>query len=62
MLTMMKATVHLGQNYDENLISHGNTNFEELKTFLDITQKLILDQNHKILNVSTIEWQNLLLG
>ena len=55
--TTMKAAVHLGQNYNENLITCRNTNFEELKTLLDITQKFLLVLNHEILNVSTIKWQ-----
>ena len=29
---------------------------KELKTLFDITEKLILEQNFDILNVSTIEW------
>ena len=57
MSTTMKAAVHLGQNYNDNLMTHRNTNFEELEMLFDITQKLILEQNHEILNVSTIEWQ-----
>ena len=52
----MKAAVHLGENYNENLIAYRNTNFDALKTLFDITQKLIVDQKHEILNVSTIEW------
>ena len=56
MSTTMNAAAHLGQNYTEFLIAHKNTNFDALKTLLDITQKLILDQNSEILNVSKIEW------
>ena len=55
--TAMKATVHLGQNYHENLVTYRNTNSEELKDVVDITQKLILDQNLVILNVPTMEWK-----
>ena len=33
-----------------------NTNFEELKTWFDITQRSILDRAFEILNVSTNEW------
>ena len=57
MSTAMKAAVHLGQNYKDNSVSYRNTNFEELKTLFDIMQKLILDQDFGILNVSTIEWE-----
>ena len=56
MSTTMKASVHLGPNYDEIGVAHKNTNFEELKTLLDITQRLTLDHAVEILNVSTIEW------
>ena len=55
MSTTMKASVHLGPNYNENLVENRNTNFEELKTFFDITQRLILEHEFEILNVSTIE-------
>ena len=53
MSTTMKAAVHLGQTYNENLITCRNTNFEELKMLFDVTQKLILDQNFEILTVAT---------
>ena len=55
--TSMKAAVHLGDTYNKNLVAHRNTNFDALGTFFDITQKLILDENHEILNFSTIEWR-----
>ena len=32
MLTTMRASVHLGPNYNEKLVGHRNTNFENLKT------------------------------
>ena len=46
----------MGQIFHDNLLTCRNTNLEELKTFFDITQKLILDLKNKILNVSTIDW------
>ena len=52
----MEASVHIGENYNDILSAYRNTNFDGLKTLLDITQKLILDQNYEILNVSAIEW------
>ena len=54
--TTMRAAVHLGQHQNENLVTHKNTNSQELKALFDITLKLILDQNFEILNVSTIGW------
>ena len=56
MSTTMKVVIHLGHNYHEHLTTYRNTNFE-LKTLLDITQKLSLNQKHEILNVSTMELQ-----
>ena len=53
----MKAAIHLGENYNENLFTYKNTNFKALKTLFDITQKLILNQKHEIRHVSTIDWQ-----
>ena len=41
MSTTMKAAIHLGPNYVENLEVFRNTNFEELQNLIDITQKLI---------------------
>ena len=35
----MKAAVHLGPNYKENLEVYRNTNFEELQNLFDITQR-----------------------
>ena len=49
--TTMKAAIHLGENYNQHLEGYRNTNFDALKTLFDITQKLILNQNHEILNV-----------
>ena len=53
----MTAAIHLGDNYNDNVIAHQNTNFDALKKLFDITQKLSLDQKNDIKNVSTIEWQ-----
>ena len=55
MWTTMNVAMHSGENYNENLIVRRNPHFDELKTLFDITQKLILKQNHEILNISTIE-------
>ena len=55
MSTTMKAAVHLGPNYRENLEVSRKTNFEELKNLFDITQRLILEHEAEILNVSPID-------
>ena len=52
----MKAAIHLGENYNDNLFTYRNTNFGAPKTLFDLTQKLILNQRHEIRYVSTIEW------
>ena len=51
-----KSSVYLGLQYQENLVAYKNTNFEELKTLFDITQRLIVEQSFEILNVSTMIW------
>ena len=55
--TTMKAADHLGPNYKENLVVCKNTNFEELKNLFDITQRMILEDDAEILNISTIVWK-----
>ena len=52
MLTTVKAAVHLGPNYTEELEVYRNTNFEELQNLFYITQKLIVDHQAEILDVS----------
>ena len=56
MSTTMKADVHLGPNYKDNLEVIRNTNFEELKNLFDITPRMMLGHEAGILNVSTIGW------
>ena len=55
MSSAMKAAIHLGPNYTENLEVFKNTNFEEIQSLFGITQKLILDHSEEILNVKPIE-------
>ena len=52
----MKAAIHLGPSYIEILEVHRNTNVEEVQNIFDITQKLKLDHQDDILNVTTINW------
>ena len=54
MPTTTKSSVHLGLQYQENLAAYRNTNFEELKTLFDITQRLIVEQSFEILDVSSM--------
>ena len=39
-----------------NLEVYKNTNFEKLQTLFDITQKLILDYQTELLNVTPVDW------
>ena len=55
MFSSIKAAIHLGPNYLENLEVYKNTNFEELQSIFNNTQKLFLEHSEEILNVSTIE-------
>ena len=55
MSATMKTAVHLGLDHEKNLLIAKNTDFEELKTLFDITQKLILEQKkHETKGGSTI--------
>ena len=44
----MQAAVHLGKDDQENLRTTNNTDFDKIKPLLDITPKLIVDQEHDI--------------
>ena len=55
MSSSMKAAVHLGPNYLANLEVYKNTNFEEIQSLFNITQKLIQEHSEEILKVNTIE-------
>ena len=55
MSSSMKAAIHLGPNYSENLEVYKNTNFEEIQSLFKITQKLFLEHSEVIVNVNTIE-------
>ena len=51
----VKAAIHFGPNHVANLEVYKNTNFEEIQSLFNITQKLILEHSEEILNVNTIE-------
>ena len=50
----MKVTIHLGPNYLANLEVHKNTNFEEVQSLFQITQKWLVEHSEEILNVNTV--------
>ena len=52
---IMKAAVHLGQDYQQNLCTTKDTDFEKVRTLFDISQKFILDHKDEIFGISTIE-------
>ena len=56
----VKAAVHLGQDYQENLrTTKNNTDFKKVQTLFDISQKLIPNQKDEIFRISTIEWNSI---
>ena len=55
MSSSVKAAIHLGPNYLANLEVYKNTNFEEIQSLFNITQKMRLGLSQEILNVQTIE-------
>ena len=54
MATTMKAAVHLGPNYTENMEVSKNANFKEIQNLFNVIQRLIMDHPMEILNVSTV--------
>ena len=56
MSATMKAAVHLGQDYQENLRTIKNTDFVNVKQLFDPPKKLILTQKDEIFGISTIDW------
>ena len=47
MSSSIKAAIHLGPNYLANLEVHKNTNFEEIQSLFNMTQKLILGHSER---------------
>ena len=56
MSSSMKAAIHLGPHYTQNLEVYTNTNFEKIQNLFNITQKLALEHSEEILNVSECEY------
>ena len=51
----LKAAIHLGPNYLANLEVYKNTNFEEIESLFNVTQKLILEHSEEILIVNAVD-------
>ena len=49
MSSSMKAAIHLGTNYLTNVEIYKKTNFEEIDSSFNITQKLILEHSEEII-------------
>ena len=58
MSATMRAAIHLGQDYQENIHYTKNTDFEKIKRLFDISQKLILGESQEIFGISNIDWNN----
>ena len=56
MATTMKAAVHLGPNYTENMEVCKHANFKEIQNLFNVSQRLIMEHPAEILNVSTVDW------
>ena len=54
----MKAAIHLGPKYTDNLVVYKNMNFQEIQNFFCVTHKLISDHSEEILNVKSVESAN----
>ena len=52
----MKAAVHLGRDYEENLRVTKNTDFEQVKALFDVSQSVILNHKSEIYGMSTPDW------
>ena len=54
MSTTKKSAIHLGLEYDQNLIPCQNTNFAGIKSLLDFSLRLIAENSFEILSLSTM--------
>ena len=55
MSSSTKATIHLGQNFIENMTVCKNIDVEEIQDLFSITQRLVWDHSEEIQNVKVIE-------
>ena len=58
MSSSVRAAIHLGQTYTENMAVVRNVYVEEIKNVFGITQRLVLGNSEEILNVRVIESQD----
>ena len=56
MTSSMKADIHHGPNYLSNSEIHKNTEFEDIESVFNITQKLVREHSEEILYVKCVEY------
>ena len=54
----MKAATHLGPNFKSNSEIYKNTQFEDIESVFNITQKLVREHSEEILNVKCLEYSS----
>ena len=66
MSSSMKAAVHLGPMYTENLVVYKNTNFEEIQNLFGVTHNLISESeeilNERPIEIKTASWTRFILS
>ena len=60
MSATMKVAVHFRQDYQNNLHTSKNTDFDKFKQLFDVSQILNLDQSREIYGMSTTDWHSIL--
>ena len=56
MSATVKAAVHIGQNYQENVRTTKNTDFDKVEQLFDICHKLILIHCNEMFRILAIAW------
>ena len=59
MSATMKAAVHLGQDYEENLRTTRNTDFDKIPNLFDMSWKLIGDQNQENMEYLRLKYNSM---
>ena len=55
MSSSLRAAIHLGQIYAENMAVFKNMHVEEIQNLFSITQRLVLENSEEVLNVKAID-------
>ena len=59
MTSSMKAAIHLEPNFKSNSEIYKNTQFEDIESVFNITQKMVREHSEEILNVKCVEYSSL---